>query len=154
MYCHQLSGLTDFATLRRALDSFNQEVMQYTGFRPLGSDEREPALELNRLLIRTPPATFFAIMQGDAMLRAGIRAGDLLIIEAAEQYQSGDIVLAFAAQQALVRRLRRSGTGYTLETSQRQTVTRALNSEDLIRGRVTAAITLLALPRVKFPVVQ
>lgn len=128
--------------------------MNYTGFRPQGSDERAPALDLNRLLIRTPPATFFAIMQSDAMSRAGIRPGDLLIIEAAEHYHSGDIVLAFVEGQGIVRRLRRTATAYLLETSQRQTVTRPLGPDDLIRGRVTAAITLLALPRVKFPLVQ
>lgn len=125
--------------------------MDYTGFRPQAADEIEPALNLNTLLLRSPQAAFFALMHGHAMTRAGIRHGDLLVIEAAETYRSGQIVLAFVNHEALVRRLDRTATGFALVSSQPNFPIIQLEAESVIRGRVIAAITLLAGPRVKLP---
>lgn len=125
--------------------------MDYTGFRPQGADEHEPALDLNSLLIRLPQAAFFAVMHGNAMARAGIRHNDLLIIEAAEQYRSGQIVLVYTGQEALVRRLVRTTSGFTLEASHPHYPTRPFDQDDHIRGRIVAAITLLEAPRLNLP---
>lgn len=127
--------------------------MQYTGFRPQAQDEGKVALSLDGLLIRNPSVSFFARMSGHAMARAGIRHGDVLVIEAAEHYPVGAIVLAFVNYEAIVRRLERAAAGYALVASDSKFATLVVNEDCVIRGQVVAAVTLLARPRVKLPVV-
>jgi DNA polymerase V len=124
--------------------------MLYTGFRPQAQDELAPALSLDALLVRNPAAAFFARMQGQAMNRAGIRHGDILVIEAAEAYGEGAIVCAFINHEALIRRLER---GHLIASDPRIKPI-LLDEAGLIRGQVVAAVTLLARPRVSLPVVQ
>jgi DNA polymerase V len=127
--------------------------VNYTGFRPQAADDGEPSLSLDRLLVRNPHASFFAVMSGNAMARAGIRSGDLLVIEAAEDYRDGCIVLAFVDHQALVRRLERTATGFVLSPANPRLPSLLVGDDVLIRGQIVAAITLLARPRVKLTVV-
>ena len=126
--------------------------MDYTGFRPQASDDGEPPLSLDRLLVR--PYVFFAVMHGHAMARAGIRAKDLLVIEPQEQYRDKQIVLALVDQQALVRRLERAGVGFQLVAAHPRIEPIEVGEDCVIRGRVIATITLLAVPRVPLPVVS
>jgi len=127
--------------------------MEYTGFRPQAADEEEPSPSLDRLLIRNPNLSFFAVMHGNAMARAGIRHGDVLVIEPAEDYRNGAIVLALVNRQAVVRRLERSATGAHLCPAHPNFKTIEVDADCVIRGQVVAAVTLLARPRVKLPVV-
>lgn len=129
-------------------------MQQFTGFRPQASDESAPSLSLDSLLIRSSSTTFFARMNGSAMLRAGIRHGDLLVIEAAETYGHNTIVCAFINYEAVVRRLERTGTGYALVASDPKFPTLVVTEDCVIRGQVVAAVTLLARPRLPLPVVS
>lgn len=88
------------------------------------------------------------------MWRAGIRSGDLLVIEAAEDYRNGCIVLAFIDRQALVRRFERSATGALLVPANPRLPSLVIDEDCQIRGQVVAAITLLARPRVPLPLVR
>lgn len=124
--------------------------MLYTGFRPQAQDEASPALSLDGLLIRNPSVSFFARMRGNAMTRAGIRHGDILVIEAAESYGEGAILCAFINYEAVIRRLERG----QLVASDPRIKPILLDDESLIRGQVVAAVTLLARPRLSLPVVQ
>jgi DNA polymerase V len=130
--------------------------MRVTGFHAQGEDEREPPLDLTRLLIRHPAIAFLAWMSGDAMAGAGIRDGDLLVIEAAEDYRSGQIVLAFVDGAAIVRRLEQGGGQVALLPAHPDFPVLDLGKVEnwLIRGRVLAAITPFALPRVESPEVN
>ena len=38
-------------------------------------------LDLNELLVKRPAATYFVRVKGDSMVNAGIRAGDLLVLD-------------------------------------------------------------------------
>jgi len=129
-------------------------ALQYSGFRPQAADDGEPSLSLDRLLIRNPHASFFALMRGNAMARAGIRHNDVLVIEAAEEYRDGCIVLAFIDHQALVRRLERTPTGFNLAPANPRYPTLSVGEDITIRGQVVAAVTLLARPRAKLAVVS
>jgi DNA polymerase V len=51
----------------------------YAGFPSPAGDYLEQNLDLNRLLIQRPAATFFMRAVGDAIHDAGIRPGDILI---------------------------------------------------------------------------
>ena len=50
----------------------------------VGGYARKP-LDLNELLVRNPPATFFARMSGDDMTGMGIGSGDILVVDRSAQ---------------------------------------------------------------------
>jgi DNA polymerase V len=126
--------------------------LDYTGFRPQAVDEPAPALSLDRLLCSR--ITFFARMRGNAMSAAGVRHGDLLVIEPAEHYRDGTLVLALVGRQTLVRRLERTPIGFQLSASNPKYPTLELGEDCVIRGRIVASITPIAAPRVPLPVVS
>jgi DNA polymerase V len=127
--------------------------MKFTGFHPQGEEEREPPLDLARLLLRQPSAALYAVMVGAAMREANIHDGDLLVIEAAPSYANGQIVLAFVDGTALVRRLVREPERVALQPAHPDFPAIELTDHEgwLIRGRVVASITLHAAPRFALP---
>jgi DNA polymerase V len=64
------------------------------GFPSPAEDHREEALDLNRLLVRRPAATFFMRASGDSMTGAGIADGDLLVVDRSRTPRDGDPVIA------------------------------------------------------------
>lgn len=54
----------------------------------------ESPLDLNELLVAKPAATFFVKAEGDSMEDAGIRSGDLLVVDRSREPEDGDIVIA------------------------------------------------------------
>ena len=65
------------------------------GFPSPGDDYIEKNLDLNELLIKHPSATFFVKVEGDSMLDAGIKSGDILIVDRALEAKDKNIVIAF-----------------------------------------------------------
>ncbi|CAK9887201.1 MAG: Protein UmuD (plasmid) [Candidatus Erwinia impunctatus] len=57
-------------------------------------DYVEAQLDLNDLCIRHRSSTYFVRASGNSMLDAGIKDGDLLIVDKAEKAVHGDIVIA------------------------------------------------------------
>ena len=66
------------------------------------------------------PALFVARMAGDSMRNAGIRNGDLLIIDRARHAVDGDIVVAVLNGQLAVKRLSVQGDGAILRAENPQ----------------------------------
>lgn len=64
------------------------------GFPSPAEDFEDDTLDLNELLVRNPPATFFYRAQGHSMVLAGIADGDLLIIDRSVTPMDGDTVIA------------------------------------------------------------
>lgn len=64
------------------------------GFPSPAEDFADQPIDLNQLLIRNEPATFFYAAQGESMLMAGIRDGDILAVDRSVTPQDGDLVLA------------------------------------------------------------
>jgi DNA polymerase V len=56
-------------------------------------------------MVANPPATFFVRAQGDSMLDAGIRDGDMLVVDFSQQPKHGDIVIAKLDEDFTVKRL-------------------------------------------------
>ena len=75
------------------------------GFPSPATDYMEEELDLNKLLIRNPDATFFVRVSGESMIDAGIFDGDLLIIDRSLVAKSGSIVLAIVEDEFTVKRL-------------------------------------------------
>lgn len=70
----------------------------------IGGYARKP-LDLNELLVRNPPATFFARMAGDDMLGMNIGDGDILVVDRSANPKDGDIVIFYLESEFLARRI-------------------------------------------------
>ena len=65
----------------------------------------EDRLDLNRLAVRHPSATYFIKVSGDSMIGAGIGDGDLLVVDRSLNAEHGDIVVASVAGEFTVKEL-------------------------------------------------
>ena len=102
----------------------------------------ESPLDLNELLVRRPAATFFVRASGDSMLGAGIRSGDILVVDRSLPPVDGSVVIACVDNEFTVKYLRRDDTGYRLEPANRKYKTISFSEESELRifGVVTACI--------------
>lgn len=76
------------------------------GFPSPAEDYLDQALDLNDLLIAHPAATFYVRASGDSMRGAGIRSGDILVVDRAVEARPGKIVIAALDGELTVKRLR------------------------------------------------
>jgi DNA polymerase V len=75
------------------------------GFPSPAEDYVDRALDLNKLLVTNPPATFFVRVTGDSMIDAGIHHGDILSVDRSEEAQDGSIVIALINGELTVKEL-------------------------------------------------
>ena len=66
------------------------------GFPSPAEQYQEPPLDLNSFLVKRPEATYFVKVEGDSMIGAGIREGDLLVVDRSLTPANGDIIIRFA----------------------------------------------------------
>lgn len=64
------------------------------GFPSPAEDFEDDQLDLNQLLVRNPPATFFYRAEGRSMEGLGIYSGDVLVVDRSLTPADGDLVLA------------------------------------------------------------
>ncbi len=76
------------------------------GFPSPADDHLEGPLDLNAHLVAHPAATFVVRVAGDSMTGAGIRDGDLLVVDRSREAKSGSIVVAVVDGALTVKRLR------------------------------------------------
>ncbi len=74
----------------------------------------ERPLDLNELLVARPAATYFVRAEGDSMEGAGIRAGDLLVVDRSLEPEDGSIVIACVDGEFTVKTLRLGRNGVRL----------------------------------------
>ncbi|NVJ65992.1 MAG: translesion error-prone DNA polymerase V autoproteolytic subunit [Gammaproteobacteria bacterium] len=79
------------------------------GFPGVVDEHMEETLSLDQLLIKNPATTFFARVEGDSMINAGIFQNDILVIDRSLHYQEGDIVVALVDNEFTVKRLKTKG---------------------------------------------
>ena len=79
------------------------------GFPSPAEDYIEGDLDLNDLVVEHPAATFYVRASGDSMIDAGIRSGDLLVVDRALEAHHGSIVIAVIDGELTVKRLVRQG---------------------------------------------
>lgn len=75
------------------------------GFPSPAQDYVEKRLSLDDLCIRYPESTYLVRAEGDSMLNAGIKDGDLLIVECIREAKHGDIVIAAVDGEFTCKRL-------------------------------------------------
>ena len=82
------------------------------GFPSPADDHLDLPVDLNEYLVKHPAATFYVRVQGDSMDDAGIHQGDLLIVDRAESYGTGSIVLAVLDGEFTVKKLMKKMNRY------------------------------------------
>lgn len=81
------------------------------GFPSPAQGYEQGGIDLNQLMVTNPPATYFVRAQGDSMRDAGIREGDMLVVDFSQPSRHGDIVIAKLDDSFTVKRLyKRRGT--------------------------------------------
>lgn len=75
------------------------------GFPSPADDYIEDEVDLTRLVVGNPLATFLWTAQGDCMVGAGIFDGDVLVVDRALDPVPGDVVVAVVDGQPSVKRL-------------------------------------------------
>ncbi len=112
------------------------------GFPSPAEDYLDGRLDLNEYLIKHRAATFFLRAAGDSMTGAGIRHGDILIVDRALDPADGDIVIAALEGELTVKRIRKSGGELMLmpENAQYKPVRVTEEMDVSVWGVVTAVI--------------
>lgn len=85
------------------------------GFPSPAEQYMDSPLDLNELLIRHPAATYFVRAEGESMLGAGIRPGDILVVDRSVTACAGMIVIAAVNNEFTVKYLRTDGDRWYLE---------------------------------------
>jgi DNA polymerase V len=85
----------------------NIKTANATGFNAAADDYAERGIDLNEQLVKNKPATFFMRVNGDAMLEAGIRNGDVIIVDRSLEPRNGKIIIAVVNGEMLIRKLER-----------------------------------------------
>lgn len=95
-----------------AIPSFLSTVR--AGFPSPAEDYIEKKLDINELVVEHPAATFFVKVEGDSMIDAGIRSGDILVVDRSLEAKSGKIVVAVVNGEFTVKRLKIDSKGVFL----------------------------------------
>ena len=75
------------------------------GFPSPAEEFTELSISLDKILIKNPPATFMAYVDGNSMVNMGIHSGDIIIIDKSLSAISGDIIVAILNGEFLIKEL-------------------------------------------------
>ena len=75
------------------------------GFPSPADDFIQSKIDVNDLLIEHPASTYFIMVSGNSMFDAGIRDGDLLIVDRSLDYVNGKIVIVILEGDFLVKKI-------------------------------------------------
>ncbi len=84
------------------------------GFPSPADDYLEGEIDLNRLLIERPAATYIMRVSGPSMSGAGIMDGDFVVVDRSVEAKPGHVVVACQAGEMTIKRLRRAQGGGSL----------------------------------------
>ena len=77
-------------------------AMVRAGFPTFGDGYIEGRVDLNKLLIKNPEATFFVIAAGNSMNHLGIHDGDLLVVDRSLEPVSGSVVISIINEELTI----------------------------------------------------
>jgi repressor LexA len=87
------------------------------GFPSPAEEELSDTIDLDDWLIENKEATFMLKAPSNAMIGAGILAGDLVLLDRSRTPKDGDIVLAEVDEVTALRRFRKQGSRVWLEAA-------------------------------------
>ena len=76
------------------------------GFPSPADDFKEIRISLDREIVKNEEATFYARVDGESMLGAGLNDGDLIVIDRSEEPKNGSIAVCFLDGEFTVKRLK------------------------------------------------
>lgn len=79
------------------------------GFPSPAADYVEDAIDLNRLIVHNPPATFFVRVKGESMVGAHILPNDIASVDRSLEPRPGQVVVAVFEGDIYIKQLRRVG---------------------------------------------
>jgi len=79
------------------------------GFPSPAEDYKDKNLDLNDHLIKNPTSTFFVKVSGNSMINAGIKSGDLLIVDRSLEPKDKKVVVAILNGEFTVKRILKKG---------------------------------------------
>lgn len=85
------------------------------GFPSPADDYLEEPLDLGKRLIKHPTATFLVKVRGDSMLNAGIKPGNILVVDRSRKPCNGHVVIAVVNGEFTVKRLKLKANKIFLE---------------------------------------
>jgi len=98
-------------------------------------------MDLNDYLLKNPTASFFAKVEGDSMIDAGIFAGDLVVVDRSLTAKDNDIVIAAVNNEFTIKRLSlKNQISLVPANKDYQTIVMSGENELTIWGVVTALI--------------
>ena len=77
------------------------------GFPSPADDFRETRISLDRELVKNKEATFYARVDGDSMIGAGLNDGDLLVIDRSLNPENGKIAICLVDGDFTVKRIKK-----------------------------------------------
>ena len=83
-------------------------------------EELSDTMTLDEYLIKNKEATYMIRINGDSMVEAGIMPGDIVLVERGADAKDGNIVVAQADEQWVIRYLRRRGDKIFLEAANKK----------------------------------
>lgn len=116
------------------------------GFPSPADDHRAGQLDLHDLMVKRPAATFFCRADGESMVGAGIRNGDLLVVDRSIEPHDGDIVVATLDGGLTVKRLHKTGTRWELASANPDFPAFPVSEEEGVQiwGVVTYSVSALS----------
>ena len=76
------------------------------GFPSPASDFLDLSIDLNKILVKNPSATFYGREKGNSMINAGLNDGDLLVIDKSIEPKNGKIAVCFIDGEFTVKRIK------------------------------------------------
>ena len=112
------------------------------GFPSPADDFKEVRISLDKTLIKNKEATFYARVDGESMIEAGLDDGDLLVIDRSLEPKDGKIAVCFIDGNFTVKRLKVTGTEVMLmpENKNYKPILVTEDNELLIWGIVTFVV--------------
>ena len=105
------------------------EATVSAGFPSPAESYSESPLDLNKLLIHKPQATFFVRVNGHSMIGAGIYNNDLLIVDRSLEPRHGQVVVAALNGEFTLKRLIKNSQGIYLKAENPQFSTLKISPE-------------------------
>lgn len=103
-------------------------------------EENVDTISLDDWLIRNREASFMLKVSGDSMIDAGIRPGDMVILERGREPKVGDVVVAEVDREWTIKYFERRGGKVTLVPANKRYAPITPEEELKIAGVVTAVI--------------
>jgi DNA polymerase V len=117
----------------------------HAGFPSPAEDYMEKQISLDELLVRNPTASYLLRVEGDSMIGAAIKSGDLVLVDKSITAYNGAIVVACINGEFTLKRYKHSAGKIWLHPENKEYQEIEVRAEDdfVIFGVVTAVIRSL-----------